>query len=70
MTEQQIAFLVAQMEAVALAVAEHLTVGARAFFHPRTVAELLETGAPDSPEIVVVDVALRIVGTDARTGRY
>lgn len=58
----------AQVEAVALAVAEHVAVGADACFHPAVVAVLLIAVLPYVPEVVGVNVALGVVGADARAG--
>ena len=69
MAKQQIAILVAQMEAVSAAVAEHFAVGADAIFHPRAVAELIKSIVPHVQKIVFVDFALRLVGANAGAGR-
>ena len=62
------AVFVAQVEAVALAVAKHAAVGADACFHPAVVAVLPIAVLPYVPEVVGVDVALGVIGTDARAG--
>ena len=69
MAEQQLAFLVAQVHAVSSAVAKVLARGALACPHPFTVAVGVETVFPYVHKVVLVDVALMIVGTDAGARR-
>lgn len=69
MAEQQIAVFVAQMHAVASAIAEKFALGAITLAHPFAVAIRGEAVGPYFPEIVAVYVALLIVGADARTCR-
>ena len=69
MAEQQIAVFVAQVHAVAPAIAEELALAAIALAHPFAVAIRGEAVGPHLPEIVAVYVALLIVGADARTRR-
>ncbi len=66
MTEQQIAVLVAQVHAVAPAIAEEFALSAIALAHPFAVAIRSEAACPHIPEIVAVYVALPIVGANAR----
>ena len=47
-----------EMHCAAKAVLIHLAVGAKALFHPSTVAEGLETVFPNIKKIILVDVAL------------
>ena len=68
MTEQETAVAVAQMHAVALTVAEILAVGTNTATHPLALAIGCIAVLPNIHEIVLVDVALMIVGTDAGTG--
>lgn len=68
MAEQQFAVAVAQVHAIALTVAEVLAVGTLAATHPFTVAVGGIAVLPDIHEVVLVDVALMVVGTDAGTG--
>ncbi len=67
--EEESAIVVAQVHAATLAVAPHVAVGTGSGLFPRTVAEQLETVLPDIPEIVAVDIALMVVGTDAAASR-
>ena len=62
------AFVVAQVKAVAVTVAEETALGAVAGALPGVGAVGLVAVLPDVPELVLVDVALMIVGTDAGTG--
>lgn len=66
--EEEVTVAVVQVHTVALAVAEKGTVGTHTFFHPATIAEGLETVLPHIHEIVAVDIALVVVGTDAGAG--
>ena len=68
MAEQQFAILVSQVESVAFAITEHLAVATFVFLHPTAVAEHLVAVGPHIPEIICVDVALMVVGSDTRTG--
>ena len=65
----QFAVAVAQVEAVALAIAPHLALGALVFLHPLAVAIHLVLVLPDVPEAVLVDVALMVVAADAEASR-
>lgn len=56
------------MHSVALTVAEPLAGGAVVLFHPAAVAVGTEAVFPNVDEIVLVDVALMVVATDAGTG--
>ena len=58
------------MHASATAELPHLTFAALARACPVTVAELLEAVLPYVPEVVAVDVALRIVAAYACATRY
>lgn len=68
MTEEQATVTIVQVHAVALAVAEEGTVGTKAGLCPTAVAEGLEAVLPHVHEVIVVDVTLVVVGTDAGTG--
>ena len=68
MAEQQPTFVVAQVQAVSFAVTPVATVFAVACLHPVVVAMRLEAMLPDIHEVVLVDVALLVVRTDAGAG--
>ena len=70
MTKEQFPVTVTQVHAVALAVAEDVTLGTDTLTHPLAVAVLLIAILPHIPEIIFVDVALVVVCTNARTRRY
>ena len=63
------AVAVAEVEAVAEAIAPHLAVGTLPGLHPFPVAIDLELVLPHVPKAVLVDVALMVVGTDAEAAR-
>ena len=67
---QQIAFVVAQVHTITLAVAEHIAVGTLAVAHPFAVAEWLKSVLPYIPKVILVDVALIKVATHTCTARY
>ena len=64
----EIALIITKMHTTALAVSEVSALGTLTLPHPFTVTVRLETVLPDVHEIILVDVALMIVGTDAGTG--
>lgn len=64
----EIALIITKMHTTALAVSEVSALGTLTLPHPFTVAVRLETVLPDVHEIILVDIALMIVGTDAGTG--
>lgn len=66
--EEEVTVAVMQVHAVTLTVAKKGTVGTHTFFHPATIAEELETVLPHIHEVILVDVALVVVGTNAGTG--
>lgn len=66
--EEEVTVAVVQVHTVALAVAEKGTVGTHTFFHPATISEGLEAVLPHIHEVILVDVALVVVGTNAGTG--
>lgn len=68
--EEQATVAVVQVHAVALTVAEEGTVSTEPSLHPAAVAEGLETMLPYVHEIVAVNVALVVIGTDAGAGGY
>ena len=68
MTEHQLAVRVTEVHSVALAPFPVLAVGAVVFPHPIPVTVGLEAMLPDIHKIILVDVALVIVRTDARAG--
>ena len=67
-TEEEFAFTIAQMHAVSLTIAEEVAVGTGTCAHPFAVAIGLEAVFPHIHEVVLVDVALVVVATDAGTG--
>ena len=70
MTHQQILVVIVEVHTVTLAVLPHLTVGALTLLGPCSIAELLEAILPHVPEVILIDVALRKVGTHACATRY
>ena len=68
MANHELAFVVAQVKAVAVAVAEETARGAVASALPRIGAVGLVAVLPDIPELVLINVALMVAGTDAGTG--
>lgn len=64
----EIALIITKMHAATLAVSEVSALGTLALPHPFTVAVRQETLLPDIHEIILIDIALMIVGTDAGTG--
>lgn len=67
-TKEEVAFAVAEVHAVTLAIAEEGAIVAIACSHPLAIAIGLETMFPHVHEVVVVDVALVVVATDAGAG--
>ena len=67
MAEQQIAVFVAQVHAVASAIAEEFAFGAIALAHPFAVAVRMVTMLPHVHKIVLLDVSLMVIAADART---
>ena len=65
LADLQFSVAVAEMEAVAEAVAPHLAFGTLAGFHPFAVAVKLESVLPDVPEAVLIDISLMVVGSYA-----
>ena len=66
MAENQLAVFVAQVHAVAAAVAEPFAVGAFILAHPLTVTIRTKLIFPDIHEIILVDISLMIIRSDAR----
>ena len=64
----EITLIITKMHTATLTVSEVFTLGTLALPHPFTVAVGLETVLPNVHEIILVDIALMIVGTDAGTG--
>ena len=58
MADEQMAVVVVEVEAGALAVAPHLAVLALVFLGPGTVAHHLELAVPYLPEVILIDIAL------------
>lgn len=67
--KHQLALFVAQVHAVALAVAKEGAVGTQAFLHPRAVAERTVAVVPHVHEVVAIDVSLMKITPDAGAGR-
>ena len=65
----EFAIIVVEMQPIALAVAVHLTVGALALLGPLAVAIGFKAVLPHLPEVVLVDVALMQIATDAGASR-
>ena len=68
MAEQQFPVAVAQMHTVTLTVTEIAARGTIVLLHPLTVAILLVTALPYIHEVILIDIALIVVGSDAGTG--
>ena len=68
--EEQLAVVVVEVHAAALAVAPHLAAGAGVFVRPLAVAVRLEAVLPHLPEVVAVDVALVEIAAYACAARY
>ena len=66
--EEEVTLVVAKVHAVALAVAEEVAVGTGAGAHPFAVAVGLEAVFPHVHEVVLIDVALMVVATNAGAG--
>ena len=69
LTDLQFTIPVAEMHAVAHAIAPHLAVLALVGLHPFPVAIDLELVLPYVPETILVDVALMVVAADTQTTR-
>ena len=67
--ELEAAVRVPKMHSSALAVTEKLAGAALVLFHPGPVAINLETVIPHFHKIILVDIALIVVCTDANAGR-
>ena len=66
MAENKLAVFVAQVHAVAAAVAEPFAVGTFILAHPLAVTIRTELIFPDVHEIILVDISLVIIRSDAR----
>ena len=60
---------VAEVHAVAEAIAPHLAVGTLAGLHPFPVTIHLKLVLPNIPKVVLIDISLMVVGTDAEASR-
>ena len=69
MAKQQISLPVTQMHAVSFAITEKLTVGTLPFAHPLAVTIRLIFVIPHLHKVILINIALMIVGTDAGTSR-
>ena len=65
----QLPVTIAQVHAIALAIAPHLAMLALVGLHPFPVAVNLEFVLPNVPETVLVDIALMVIAADAKTAR-
>ena len=63
------AFIVTEVHAVAQTVSPHLASLAGSRLHPLAVSVQFITMLPNLPEMVVIDVALVVVATDAEAAR-
>ncbi len=70
MAQQQPIVVVPQVHTVAPTPLPHPALGTLPLSSPVAVAELAETVGPHVPEVIAVDVALVVGGTNARTTRY
>ena len=69
LTDLQFTIPVAEMHAVALAIAPHLAMLTLVGLHPFSVAVDLEFVLPNVPKTVLVDIALMVVATNAEATR-
>ena len=67
MAEQKLAIIATKMHAITLTVTEVLTLGTLVFLHPLTMTIGVVTVFPYFHEVVLIDIALIIVGTDTGT---
>ena len=67
--EEEVLVVIVEVHAVALAVLPHLTVGALALLRPGAVTKLLEARLPHIPEVILIYITLREVGTHACAAR-
>ena len=65
----QLPVTVAQMHAVALAIAPHLAMLTLVGLHPFPVAVNLEFVLPNIPKTILIDIALMVIAADAETAR-
>ena len=65
----QLPVTVAEVHAVALAIAPHLAMLTLVGLHPFPVAVNLEFVLPNVPETVLVDIALMVIAADAEATR-
>ena len=70
MTEKQLSLIIAQMDAVTLAITEKAAIGAHAFPHPFPVTERLETVFPYIHKIIAINISLMKAATDTGASRY
>ena len=69
LTDLQFSIAVAEVHAIALAIAPHLAMLTLVGLHPFPVAVDLKFILPNVPEIVLVDIALMIIAADTETAR-
>ena len=69
MAEEKVFAIVVEVHTVILAVLPHLAVGALALLCPGAVTKLLEARLPHIPEVILIYITLREVGTHACAAR-
>ena len=67
--DEQVLIIVVEVHTIALAVLPHLAVGALALLCPGAVTKLLEARLPHIPEVILIYITLREVGTHACAAR-
>ena len=70
MALEKIPFSITQVHPISLTISPHVAVGARPRFHPGMVTVGLELVFPYFQEVIMIDVALGVVGTDTCASRY
>jgi len=61
MAEDEIAVIVSEVHAIALAVFPIFAIGAIAFTHPRSIPIEFESLLPDVHKVILIDIALMII---------
>ena len=69
-TSHQPTVFVVQMHAIPFAIPEHGTVGTDSLASPFPMTKHFETMVPDFHEIILVDIPLVVIGSDAGTTGY
>ena len=68
--EDQVALVVAKVHAIPLAVSEPLAFATLVLFHPRAVSVRFESVLPYINKVILIDISLVIVCSDASASRY